>query len=481
MCYDSIDIKIIITLMNWNNLLQRFYRFRVVIYIVLTLFGLFLYILSIYTSGEGVSVLGVLNSLGGNGPKIEYVQPSGFVTDYPRTQDLIFRVEDSDSVKLTSIEATVIAPHLFNYFKRYVYTYGDLDFHYEEIESGYQVKLEHREKLPDFNTIYLIIKAEDVSGKIASRFLIFSTADTFLSLMLSFPLYFIAVVLIGCFLLETPVKIIMSRVNSILVYDSVTKAGVVQCIVRLFREDKLVETKVTDLRGLVDFKKVDEGTYRIQVISSNYKFPSKLKPKSKDGKFTNLYYGGDIVKRDGDRINVNIPVDPLISGEKIVSVSRLKRGVATILSNFESRIFLFIAVADVILFYRYVSSYIHALIFIGVYLIHRTILTRLEGKKGKVMDKQRKSLSGITLEIYNKEFENLFAHTVTDSKGEYQFYVPPGRYFIALSSGGYEFVNSESPDKYDIDVSYVDENIIVAPHLTLKKVQEEKNDTEDDN
>ncbi len=97
------------------------------------------------------------------------------------------------------------------------------------------------------------------------------------------------------------------------VYDSMSKQPLDPVIVRLVDTESngVVATSITDLAGRFGFV-VRPGTYRINVVKTNYAFPSAKVTGHRDEIFDNLYHGEDlVVSGDENVISPNIPMDPL--------------------------------------------------------------------------------------------------------------------------------------------------------------------------
>lgn len=95
------------------------------------------------------------------------------------------------------------------------------------------------------------------------------------------------------------------------VYDSETKKPVLDAIVSVFDEKygALKETRITDKYGRFSIS-IPKGTYNLKIEKEHYSFPStKVKKHSRDGRYTDLYFGGIISTNKEQFINVSVPID----------------------------------------------------------------------------------------------------------------------------------------------------------------------------
>ncbi len=96
------------------------------------------------------------------------------------------------------------------------------------------------------------------------------------------------------------------------VYDSITKQPIDPAYVQLFDEEgNEVKTSITDIDGRYGFL-VESGRYVMKANKTNYSFPSKkLKDKSRDEIYDNLYFGEPLdITKEGAIVGKNIPMDP---------------------------------------------------------------------------------------------------------------------------------------------------------------------------
>ncbi|MCX6743463.1 MAG: hypothetical protein NT116_04470, partial [Candidatus Parcubacteria bacterium] len=99
------------------------------------------------------------------------------------------------------------------------------------------------------------------------------------------------------------------------VYDALTKLPVSLAVVRLYskKDNKLIQTKVTDKSGRYLLIVKDPGFYYLSVTKPEYKYPSAyLRNEKEDTRYLDLYHGEEIeVKEKEGILTANIPLDPL--------------------------------------------------------------------------------------------------------------------------------------------------------------------------
>lgn len=101
------------------------------------------------------------------------------------------------------------------------------------------------------------------------------------------------------------------------VYDAVTKQPLDPVYITASQIDattgqlKEVASAISDIDGRFSFF-LPPGNYQLQANKTHYLFPSKLLAgKMEDEIYNNLYFGDQVVVRDGQVVSLNIPMDPL--------------------------------------------------------------------------------------------------------------------------------------------------------------------------
>lgn len=228
-----------------------------------------------------------------------------------------------------------------------------------------------------------------------------------------------------------------------MIYDSITKQPVDLAVVRIFTtEGKLVTTKVTDTYGRYNFI-VGPGSYKIWVQKENYEFPSRtLKDKREDARYNLLYFGKEIVIKNGSTmINYNIPIDidpkhRSTSALVLSSVLHQTQKYIALLGPLLSLMVLFIT--PTLLF---AGLFILHLI---VYLIFRRIMHTASVKTyGYILDAAtQKPIKRAVVKLFDTEYNKLLDTHVTDRQGQYNFLVGGNDYFLTVEKNGYETYRS---------------------------------------
>jgi len=95
------------------------------------------------------------------------------------------------------------------------------------------------------------------------------------------------------------------------VYDSVTKRPLDPVYLQVFQEQKEVANAITDIDGRFSFF-LPAGTYYLRASKTHYKFPSeKMRGKTADELYNNLYFGESFVTTGQEVFNLDIPMDPI--------------------------------------------------------------------------------------------------------------------------------------------------------------------------
>jgi hypothetical protein len=225
-------------------------------------------------------------------------------------------------------------------------------------------------------------------------------------------------------------------------YDAVTKNPVARGIVRLYnRAGVLVETDVTGTEGVFSFFP-PPGFYKIDVRKPNYSFPSKLVTGKRDGEYAGLYYGEEFeITQANPVVSLSIPVDPRVY-EKLGFTDRLRR----FLTRYSDLLgwllfvpgFVFSLIVAIL---RPVTFNIIVIFFYILTILLMFIRSRRRARMwGEVTDTTGQLQPGIALTLLDSVFNRQLQRRVTDNLGRYQFIVPPGSYYIAVTSPEFELV-----------------------------------------
>ena len=225
------------------------------------------------------------------------------------------------------------------------------------------------------------------------------------------------------------------------VYNALSKVPVDLAVVRLFRakDNKLLQTRVTDKQGRYMFIIKEAGKYYISVIKNGFYFPTKyLSSDKQDAKYIDLYHGEAVEVTDKDAvITANIPLDPSekkIMPERQVIFGYLFKNLRLIVSY----VGLILAGLIFLIYPTWITG-----ISILFHIILFTIFMRLivPGKPkswGIVYDQKTKEpLHYAIVRIFDMKFNKLLETQVTDGKGRYSFLVGQNQYQLLAEKVGY--------------------------------------------
>lgn len=229
------------------------------------------------------------------------------------------------------------------------------------------------------------------------------------------------------------------RRNWGVVYDSVTKQPLDPAYVVISdMNGNEVASSITDLDGRYGFL-VPPGIYTIAAGKTHYTFPSAvLAGKQKDELYDNLYFGGEIeIKRDGEVVARNIPMDPTVTDWNEVAKREQQR-----FSFFNKADILFHKVVNVLFWVGFglaifsvalvpvTFNYVALGLYILLFILNKT---GFGGRKyGVIRDAQGKSLAFGIVRIFNAELHREIAHKVINAHGKYYAIVPKGRYYVTI-------------------------------------------------
>ena len=234
------------------------------------------------------------------------------------------------------------------------------------------------------------------------------------------------------------------------VYDSVTKQPLDPAYVSISAVDRKEDNMaITDLEGRYGFL-VDGGKYVIKANKTHYVFPSeKLKGKTKDELYKNLYFGEtiDVKEESKDLVSYNIPLDPVgfdwneyaKKEQGYVKTNFKRKRIMRILSNF-------------VFFSGFIlSTYLlwvqPVMINFGLFVLYALIFIFQEfWKKARPITKlleadSNKPVAFAIIKAFVDGNDVLLKTVVTDENGRFYILTPPGKYYltveIKLEDGSY--------------------------------------------
>jgi uncharacterized repeat protein (TIGR01451 family) len=225
------------------------------------------------------------------------------------------------------------------------------------------------------------------------------------------------------------------------VYNALSKMPVDLAVVRLFRakDNKLLQTRVTDKQGRYIFIVKEPGKYYISVIKNGFFFPTKyLSFDKQDAKYIDLYHGEAIEVTDQEAvITANVPLDPSekkIMPERQVIFGYLFKNLRLVISY----VGLILAGLIFLIYPTWITG-ISILFHILLFTIFMRLLVPPKPKSwGIVYDQKTKEpLHYAIVRIFDIKFNKLLETQVTDSKGRYSFLVSKNQYQLLAEKIGY--------------------------------------------
>lgn len=229
------------------------------------------------------------------------------------------------------------------------------------------------------------------------------------------------------------------RRNWGVIYDSVTKQPLDPAYVVLSDlQGNEVASSITDLDGRYGFL-VAPGIYRMSAGKTHYSFPSALLAgRQKDELYDNLYFGGEIeIKRDGEVITRNVPMDPTETDWNEVAKREQKR-----FGFFKKADIVFHKIVNALFWIGFALAIFSValvpvtfnFIALGLYVLLLILnMTGFGGRKyGSVRDANGKPLAFGIIRIFNAELHREIAHKVINANGKYYAIVPKGRYYLTI-------------------------------------------------
>lgn len=258
------------------------------------------------------------------------------------------------------------------------------------------------------------------------------------------------------------------------VFDTKTGKGIPFATITFVRvaDGQIVDTVVSDVQGVYRSIKLPSGIYRLEVVHSDYIFPTKVTPR-----FTlnpHDFYRGEpfeITNRNQEELFL-IPMDPLYE----------EAGLRRPLS------FYFQVLAQVLrrvlfnLFYPIVAlSFIITLIFptllnIAICILYIImIFYRVRHTKaqpplmGKVVDRYGKPLIDVMVRCIETQTNQVSALLITNPKGEFRVNLPTLQYTLVVVKDGY-VVEQSSRDYANVFVAHTgNEGMIIIRMMTVKE------------
>ena len=232
------------------------------------------------------------------------------------------------------------------------------------------------------------------------------------------------------------------------IYDSSNKHPIEKALVRVFSEPggKLRASVRTNAAGQFGFI-MPAGTYSLTISQTGYDFPTRLIVGQTDGRYANLYKGGNF-KVDGDgiekaQINFNVPVDrvevstfDLVELRVISNISRFFQ-----IIRFPLMILGTLSTAYLLFTEHKILHYILAALYVLMWAWEISNMLKKRAY-GLVRDQHGKPVPLVMIRVLDK-YNRLKTTVVSGEDGKFQANLDPGEYRLDISRPGYKSVRTE--------------------------------------
>jgi len=208
-----------------------------------------------------------------------------------------------------------------------------------------------------------------------------------------------------------------------IVYDAESNQPVPIAVVRIFDQEfkKLLETQITDKNGRFGFL-VKPGKYYINIIKTDYTFPSKF--------VRNDYHGEPFEVKEDSVISVNIPIDPNVHklALRLNIISKLMK----IFNDAQIPVSILGTVLCIFIYISY-PDLLNLLVVIFYLLIWLNELYQLRKGHlfGMVMKKiDEAPIALAIIRVFDEATNKLIATRVTESQGKYYYLTGPGNFYL---------------------------------------------------
>lgn len=243
------------------------------------------------------------------------------------------------------------------------------------------------------------------------------------------------------------------------VYDSVTKRPLdpAYVIAQLRESAQSKGEAITDLDGRFGFF-LNPGEYTIVANKTHYKFPSdKLKGKSHDELYDNLYFGDPFQVREGGVVQYNIPLDPVEfdwneyakNQDKVFQIYSKKKNIRLWVFNTIFFFGLIFSLLSLILAYSLLNLVV---VLIYAFIFGFQVFWRVAHRPTFIVNKTTgKHMPFALIKVWLPGINTVVKKSVSDESGRFYFLVPPGKYFVTieekLPDGSYkEVMRTEEMD-----------------------------------
>jgi len=320
----------------------------------------------------------------------------------------------------------------------------------------------------DFNKnspIISVIDIVDKKGNTSKNWIYSTQSPDVLSLFLARYIYYFQYLIWLFLIFKNRSKLL----NWSVVYDTKTKQPINRAIIRVFNEtNQLIDSQVTGDGGVIQIQ-LKKGKYRIEVVHSDYKFPSKITPQLKDDRYENLYYGKTfIIKKDNLSPKFNIPMDPRNS-KNIEKTEKYRQILLSTITEFSPVLLLSYSFIQLILVPSKVQSYI--IFIINITLIYTKYLMneKLKRSYGILITEKGNPLPDIKVDIYDAQWNRLSKSILTDKKGRFNLILENKDYYLMLDSKNAVIDSPRGDGKYYIGKNKSGRMKLINPQIVVRK------------
>ncbi|MBI5037724.1 MAG: carboxypeptidase regulatory-like domain-containing protein [Candidatus Kerfeldbacteria bacterium] len=236
-----------------------------------------------------------------------------------------------------------------------------------------------------------------------------------------------------------------------IVFDSTTNQPVRRSIVRIFSKEfnKLKETQITDGEGRFGFL-IEPGKYFVTASHPGYTFPSKLLRSASVTPFENIYLGDTLeMKTAGQQVlAINVPIDP-DQGEIPRSRILWLRAFNTIGNILERASLPLLIVGTIsswasLIIQPITNNYLFLMVYGLLIILKYLVSHHYEKSWGTVVDAATNAPIELgVVRIYNMMTTSVVGTRVTNTTGQFQALVAPGKYYLVVVKSGYESFQSK--------------------------------------
>lgn len=228
-------------------------------------------------------------------------------------------------------------------------------------------------------------------------------------------------------------------------YDSIVKQPLRLAIIRVFKDKKLVATKVSDRFGRYDLL-LEPGLYHLELRKPGFTFPSTIVTAKVDGDFEHVYSADEKLRiSESESITPDAPMDPenYIKKWEVGSVvKKIWLGFQKIghyaslpllvLGTLLSLVVVFVLPADPL-------NWLIFIVYLLFMLMQFAVRQPRERGWGIVYNATNNtSLPLAVVQLIDSKFNKIVASRLSDYAGRYSFLPEPGEYVIKVDKQGYK-------------------------------------------